>query len=118
MARVRFKEGQPIQSLSGKIGNLTYRTRNGKTFVHVASELELPEGATRKQKALYKRRVMVDECVTILQEEMDDFIEAIQMRTKIRDRIIGLYKKYSPEIKARTKLQRKIMGEYRKKWLN
>ena len=116
MARVKFKEGQPIQSLSGTLGNSVFRTRNGQTFVHERSYPELPKNATRAQKAQYRRRVIIDECVRILQDEMEDVLEAIGMRKKISDRVGYMYDKYVREIKARTKLQCKIMGEYRAKY--
>lgn len=113
MARVKFKEGQPIQSLSGTLGNSVFRTRNGQTFVHERTYPELPKDATRAQKAQYRRRLIIDECVRILQDEIEDVLEAIGMRKKICDRVGRLYDQYAREIKARTKLQRKIMGEYR-----
>ena len=116
MARVKFKEGQPIQSLSGTLGNSVFRTRNGQTFVHERSYPELPKDATRAQKARYRRRMMINECVSILQDEIEDIAEAISMRKKITERIGYLYDKYVNKRKARTKLQRKIMGEYRAKY--
>lgn len=116
MARVVFKENQPIQSLSGSIGNMVFRTMYGKTFVLERREPELPKDATRKQKAQHKRLMMVNNCVGILQNEMEDIQVAIAMRSKLRDRICYLYDKYCNEIKAPTKLQRKIMGEYRAKY--
>ena len=117
MARVEFKENQPIQSLSGSIGNIEFRTINGKTFVLERQEPELPKDATRKQKAMFRRRKIINQCVSILQNEMEDIQAAIAMRSKLRDRIRYLYDKYSKEISAPTKLQIKIMGEYREKYV-
>ena len=117
MARVTFKKDQPIQSLSGSIGNIEFRTINGKTFVHERLDPELPKDATRKQKAMYRRRMIVNNCVSILQNEMEDIQEAIAMRSKLCDRIKYLYDKYAKEIKAPTKLQSKIIGEYRAKFV-
>ena len=116
MARVIFKKGQPIQSLSGTIGRYTYRTINGKTFVHASKERVLPDDASRKEKALFKRESMLDQCTEILQNEMADVQEAIRMRSKIRSRLRSLYEKYRKEIKGTTKLQTRIMSEYRGKW--
>ena len=110
-----FKNGQPIQSLSGTIGNLTYRTVNGKTFVRARPERTLPEHASREERARYRRETMIDQCTGIIQHEITDIQEAIRMRTKIRSRLVGLYKKYEKEIKAPTKLQARIMEEYRRK---
>lgn len=116
MARVKFNPGQPIQSLSGTLGNAVFRTMYGRTFVFERARPVLPKNATREQKARYRRRVMVDECVRILQDEIEDITEAIAMRKKILERVGYLYDKYVQEIKAPTKLQRKIMGEYRAKY--
>ena len=116
MARVFFKKGQAIQSLSGTAGKYTFRSINGKTFIRRAKERTLPENATRKEKALFKRESMIDQCTAILQNEMKDIQEAIRMRVKIRSRLRSLYEKYKKEIKAPTKLQRRIMEEYRGKW--
>ena len=116
MARVEFKEDSPIQSLSGTIGNLTFRTRNGKTTVFHRYEAELAPEASRAERRRYKREQMVRNCVAILQNEMEDIQVAIAQRPKIRERILYLYKKYEKEIKAPTKLQKKIMCEYRAKW--
>ena len=116
MARVEFKTNSPIQSLSGTIGGMTFRTVNGKTSVYTLKEPELPEDASRADKRKWKRERMVRQCVMILQDEMDDLFAAIEMRKKMKDRIMYLYKKYEKEIKAPTKLQRKIMTEYRAKW--
>ena len=115
MARIRFKRGQAVQSLSGTLGEMTFRTINGKTYVHVRCEKEPASDASRKEKALYRRRRIVSNCVGILQEEMEDVVEAIRMRLKLKNRIEYLYDKYVREISAPTKLQRKIMEEYRRR---
>ena len=114
MAKVELTPG--IESISGTVGNLTFRTVNGKTFVHEKTEPVLPEKPTRQERAKYKRDVIIDQCVRILQGEIEDLREAMRMRPKIRSRLMSLYRRYAPEIKARTKLQRKIMTEYRAKY--
>ena len=116
MAHITFKSGQPVQSLSGSLGALTFRTLYGRTFVHGRTEPVLPKNPTRQQRAQFKQRTIIDQCVTILQAQIEDLQEAIRMRPKIRDRIVRLYKKHAPTIKARTKLQRAIMTEYRQKF--
>ena len=113
MARVTFKEGQPIQSLSGTIGGITYRTMNGKTFVHARREPELGKNASRKERAAHKECMIVNECVRIIQDEMEDFVAAIQARPAIRAAMKRYYRQYSPEIKARTKLQCAMLRAYR-----
>ena len=110
MAKVTLMPG--VERISGTIGNVTFRTMNGKTFMHRKSEPVLPPHATRKQKAQYKKRVIVNECVMMVQGEMDDVLEAIEQRKKIYDRIRHLYDRLAPEIKAQTKLQRAIVSAY------
>lgn len=112
MARVTFEKGQRITHLSGQIGNLIYRTVGGKTFVFEAEGAGLPKNATRKQKRLYKRKCIINECVELIQRQVGDIDVALAMRTKIRDRMRGLYDRLAPEIKARTKLQKAMMEEY------
>lgn len=116
MARVIFKSGQAIQSLSGILGDLVYQTRNGKTFVY-KREIKVPlPTASRAEKARYRRLLMINECVRILQGEIKDVVSAIGMRKKFFDRISCLYDKYVQSIKAPTKLQRRIMEEYRSRY--
>ena len=101
-----------IGNLSGTIGNMTFKTMNGKTFVQSKSEPRLPQNATVKQKAQFKKRIIVDACVSFAQKQMGDLVEAIKQRKKLRDRMSYLYDKLSPEIKVRTKLQKAIMTAY------
>ena len=116
MAKVTFNPNQPIQSLSGSIGPVTFRTINGRTHVFQRPEPVLPKNPTRKQRALFKQRTIIDYCLSIIQAQYEDVQEAIKMRPKIRDRIVRLYKKYAPTIKARTKLQKAIIAEYNQKF--
>lgn len=116
MAQITFNPNQPIQALSGTVGGVTFRTMYGRTYVHSRTEPVLPENPTRQQRERFKQRTIIDQCVDILQSQYEDMQIAIAMRPKIRDRIVRLYKKYAPTIKARTKLQRKIMTEYYQKF--
>ena len=110
MAKIELIAG--IERISGTIGDVTFFTRNGKTYMSKRSEPELPKNATRAQKAQYRKRTMVNACVELVQVQMDDMLEAIGKRKKIRDRMCYLYEKLSPEIKAKTKLQKAIMTAY------
>lgn len=110
-----FKEGSEIQHLSGKIGNITFRTAGRKTFVFATEVPELPKDATRKQKSQYKKRIIIDECVAVIQRQMELEV-ALTMRQKLRDRMDYLYKSLVPNIKARTKLQKAMMAEYYKRF--
>lgn len=113
MARVVLMPG--VESISGTIGNKVFRTINGKTFVYGKAEAVLRPHASMKEKKQYKKRVIVDECVELIQSEMEDVLGAIRMRKKIRDCISRIYDKHAPTIRARTKLQGAIMSEYRSK---
>ena len=113
MARVTFKAGQPIQSLSGTIGNLTYRTINGKTFVRVRGEVGLASNASTEAKTAYRRKTIVDECVRIIQEEIGDMAAAIQARAGIRAAMKRYYEQFSTETGSRLKLQAKMLEAYR-----
>ena len=112
MARVTFNPNQPIQSISGTIGALTFRTRNGRTFVYERLQPELPKNPTRKQRAQFKQRTIIDQCVSLVQSQIEDLQEAINMRPTIKERLRSLYKKLEPTIKSQTKLQKAIMTEY------
>ena len=112
MAKVKFNPNQPIQSLSGSVGAITFRTVNGQTQLFRRPDPVLPKNHTRKQRALHKRRSIIDQCITILQSQIPDMQDAIAMRPKIKQRLTYLYQTFAPAIKAPTKLQRKIMTEY------
>ena len=110
MARIELMPG--IKSISGTIGNLTFRTRGGKTFVHAKAEAELPSRATRQQREKWLRTSVLDECVRIVQEDYEDMFEAIRQRPLIRQRLALLYAKYRAETSGRTKLQKKMLEAY------
>ncbi|MBR0194905.1 MAG: hypothetical protein IJQ32_01485 [Paludibacteraceae bacterium] len=112
MAKVTFNPNQPIQALSGSIGDITFRTMNGHTFMYRTEEPVLPKNATRKQRAQFRQRSIVNQCVMNLQEQIPDIEKALAMRTTIRNRILRLYKLLSPGVKAPTKLQAAIMSAY------
>ena len=112
MAKITFNPESGIQSLSGSLGRLTFRTINGQTYVNERPMPVLPKKATREQRRKYHRQMIIDSCLEILQNGMEDIQEAMRIRPKIKDRLEYLYKKFSPTIKARTKLQKAIMSEY------
>ena len=116
MAHVTFNPNQPIQSLSGTVGNRTFMTRNGKTFMTQLPAPVLPKNPTREQRAQYRKRTIVNLCVALIQRQYSDIRDAIAMRNKIIDRVKYLYEKFSPTIKAPTKLQKEILSEYDRKF--
>ena len=91
---------------------MTFRTVNGKTFFSRRTEPVLPKNATRKERAQFKQRALINNCIKILQEQYEDIREAIAMRSTIQNRLRKLYPRYAATIKAPTKLQRAIMTEY------
>ena len=112
MARITFNPNQPIQSLSGTVGNITFRTVNGRTHAFQRAEPLLPKHPTRKQRALFKQRSVINNCIAILQSQYEDIQMAIAMRTKLKDRLRYLYQKFVKDISAPSKLQKAIMSEY------
>lgn len=112
MARVTFNPNQPIQALSGNLGSISFRTRNGRTYVYRTDAPILPKNPTRQQRAKFRQQTIVDYCVTTIQAQISDIQQALAMRTTIHNRVTKLYKRLAPTIKARTKLQREIMSEY------
>ena len=98
-----------ISSLSGTIGDMTFRTRNGQTSVFQKNPPRLPANATRKQKAKYKKQLIVNQCIKILQEEIEDILVAISRRQAIKKKVEYWYDKLAPKIKAKTKLQKAII---------
>ena len=98
-----------ISSLSGTIGDMTFRTRNGQTSVFQKNPPRLPANATRKQKAKYKKQVIVDQCIKILQDEIGYILVAISRRQAIKKKVEYWYDKLAPKIKAKTKLQGAII---------
>ena len=115
MARVELMPG--IQSISGTIGNLTFRTRGGKTFVYSNLAPELPRRATRAQREQWLRRMVLEQCIRQIQSDYADMYEAIRQRPLIRQRLVTLYAKYRVETSARTKLQKQIMQEYGQRYV-
>ena len=98
-----------ISSLSGTIGDMTFRTRNGQTSVFQKNPPRLPANATRKQKAKYKKQLIVDQCIKILQDEIGDILVAISRRQAIKKKVEYWYDKFAPKIKAKTKLQGEML---------
>ena len=112
MAQIQFKKDQPIQALSGTVGNITFKTVNGRTFCRSRVTPALPKDATDEERATYKKRTIINTCISILQGEIADLQEAITMRPKIKKRVDYLYQKYVAQIKSSSKLQKAILTEY------
>lgn len=112
MAKIIFNPNSPIQRLSGRYGNSLFVFKNGKQFLHGAKHPVLPKNPTSEQRRLFRRLTLIEQCVNILQTQIELSQQAIDARKIINDRITYLYDKYSSTIAAPTKLQKKIMTEY------
>ena len=99
-------------ALSGTVGDLTFKTRNGQTFMYQKPDPQLPEHPTPKQRARYRKQLIVAECVKRIQGRFDDMLTAISSRKTIYNRVARLYDKLAPTVRARTKLIRAILDEY------
>lgn len=117
MAHVTFKKGQPIQSLSGTIGNLTFRTVNGKTFVREKPKYVLPKRPTERDKERYRRSWVLDYCVATIQELEPDTETAIRNRPKIYKRFASLYNKYRDSFpQSRLYIASLLINQYRERY--
>ena len=112
MARILFNPNSPIKRLSGRYGNIVYQFRYGKQFLYGAAEPALPPHPTPEQRRIFRRQSIIEQCVNILQTQLEISQQAIDVRKTIKERITYLYNKYNPGSKAPTKLQKKIMTEY------
>ena len=112
MAQLLFNPNSPIKRLSGRYGNILYHFRYGKQHLSFLPEPVLPPHPTPEQRRLFRRQSIVEQCVNILQTQLELSQQAIDARKTIKNRITYLYNRYNPGIKAPTKLQKKIMTEY------
>lgn len=112
MARITFNPDQPIQSLSGSIGSMTFRTVHGKTHVYRRTDPVLPKRPTPLQRERFRHQCIMNNCMQILQGQYRNIQEALQMRGTIKKRLEQLYRHYAPEVKAPTKLQKAMMTDY------
>ena len=86
MARVTFKPGQPVQALSGTYGNAVFRTLpSGQTVVSFKPLVD--DDLPRPQR-------VIERCTADIQVAMGDMREAIDQRSAIKKRVVGLYGKY------------------------
>ena len=116
MARVILNPDLPIQSLSGTLGNLTFRTVNGKTFVRM-NTAAVPLSGTSPQKHRQQfRKMIVENCTREIQSRIEDLPKALMARKRIRDRVVILYNRLAPDIRSMTKLTRAILEEYDRRY--
>ena len=113
MARIEYNNEAGVEPLSGKYGKLVFRHQaNGKNFVYRESPVVAAKNAKRVLRRASKKQIVVEQCVEILQLQLPLSQEAIDMRKKIKDRVVYLYKKYEPQIRGRIRLQARILKEF------
>ena len=96
MATFIFKKDQPIQSLSGTCGDLTFRTLpSGRTVGHI-----------------HELTSLIDECVGEIQVKMASVEEAIEQRKAIKLRVTRLYKALREGTDDDGELKKRILMAY------
>ncbi len=104
-----------IQSISGKVGNLEFRTlKSGKTVVRARQMDEYRPTTEPTEKALAQRRRfgVVSSTVAAIQRNYPRIDEAALDRKKIWQKVSYLYAKYFESIDDDRKLQDKLLEEY------
>ena len=108
-----------IQSISGKVGNLEFRTlKSGKTIVHARSAETAAQRAHREptasEQARWKRFGMVSSITAEIQRGYARIDEAAHDRQKIWLRVKYLYDKLSGSYEDEKELRRVILEKYDK----
>ncbi|MBO4665312.1 MAG: hypothetical protein J5612_00385 [Paludibacteraceae bacterium] len=98
--------------LSGSWRGMTFRYVNGKQIVRIKPEPKLPLHPTRAQIAQYKKRLIVDDIVARVQQEMNDLYEELAQYHNIHIRVSRIYDKLSPYHKKGGSLTEAIIAEY------
>ena len=113
-----------IESISGKVGNLQFRTlRSGRTVVH--ARRDLIEGTplrstplSEAEKAHRKRFGMVSSITAQIQERYARIDQAARDRKAIWQKVTYLYNKLRPEIEDDNLLREQILEQYKAKNLD
>ncbi len=105
-----------IQSISGKVGNLEFRTlKSGKTVVRARREDE-PQTTrilTPKEIAQRRRFGIVSSVTATIQSRYKRIDEAALDRKRIWQKVAYLYAKYADSISDEAQLQTKLLEEYK-----
>ena len=111
MARVTLDPGGVIESISGRVGNMVYRTyKSGLITVHRISP-RAQKATTKKEKAMRLRSEMVNQIVGELQQGYSRIDKAAAMRKKLWQKVGYVYDKYSETVKNRKELEKIIRAE-------
>ena len=106
-----------ISSISGKVGDLEFRTlKSGRTVVrarrHRASVS--PRALTDKEKTQRRRFSIVSSVVASIQHDYDRIDKAALDRKKIWQKVSYLYAKMYEEIKDDKLLKKQLLEAYKK----
>jgi hypothetical protein len=111
MARVTLDPGGVIESISGRVGNMVYRTyKSGLITVHRISP-RVHKAATKKEKATRQRFEMVNRIVSELQHDYSRIDKAAAMRKRLWQKVGYVYDKYSETVKNRKELEKIIRSQ-------
>lgn len=105
-----------IESISGKVGDLEFRTlKSGKTVVRTRKRDEYAVSRCPSEKELAQRRrfSVVSSVVSRIQRDYDRIDKAASDRKKIWQKVSYLYGKYYEEIMDNKKLQDRLYEVYR-----
>ena len=104
-----------IQSISGKVGDLEFRTlKSGRTIVRASRKKDYlnKREPTAKERAQRRRFAVVSSTVAIIQREYPRVDWAAQDRKKIWQKVAYLYAKFFDSFDDDAKLQDKLLDEY------
>ena len=104
-----------IESISGKVGNLEFRTlKSGRTIVRARSEYDYQSNhdPTPKERAQRRRFGVVSATVAVIQRNYPRIDEAALDRKRIWQKVSYLYSKFFESIDNDAELQSKLLDEY------
>ena len=105
-----------IHSISGKVGNLEFRTlKSGRTVVRARRETDYLSShePTLKELAQRRRFGIVSSVVTEIQKSYSMIDEAARDRKKIWQKVSYIYAKYCDSIEDDKLLRQTILDAYR-----
>ncbi|MBQ4394031.1 MAG: hypothetical protein II825_01850 [Paludibacteraceae bacterium] len=104
-----------IQSISGKVGSLEFRTlKSGRTVVRARRENDYISERIPTEKELAQRRRfgVISSTVAIIQRNYDRIDEAARDRKKIWQKVAYHYAKYFETVTDDKQLQKILLEEY------
>lgn len=105
-----------IQSISGKVGNLEFRTlKSGKTVVRTRRREDYQSTRVLSPKEIAQRRRfgIVSSVTAAIQSSYKRIDEAALDRKRIWQKVAYLYAKYCDLISDDAQLQKKLLEEYK-----